>query len=44
MGIGMTIICSADEEKLQKMKKGMPDAIEIGRVVKANGSERVIIK
>ena len=44
MGIGMTIICSADEEKLQKMKTGLPDAIEIGRVVKANGSERVIIK
>ena len=44
MGIGMVIICSADVAELMKLKSGIPGAIEIGRVVKANGSERVIIR
>lgn len=44
MGIGMVVICSMKDEVLTKLKSGLPDAIEIGRVIKANGSERVIIK
>lgn len=44
MGIGMVIICRASDALLAKMKTGLPDAVEIGRVVKTNGSERVIIR
>jgi phosphoribosylformylglycinamidine cyclo-ligase len=44
MGIGMVIICSAEDAGVMKASPGLPDVIEIGRVIKANGSERVIIR
>ncbi|MBN1376410.1 MAG: phosphoribosylformylglycinamidine cyclo-ligase [Dehalococcoidia bacterium] len=44
MGIGMVIICRDDAGLLQRMKTGLTDAIQIGRIVKASSSERVIIQ
>lgn len=44
MGIGMVVICPAEGEDTKKLKGSLKDAVEIGRIVKANGSERVIIK
>lgn len=44
MGIGMVIICPAEVAELMKLVSGIPGAIEIGKIVKANGSERVIIR
>jgi phosphoribosylformylglycinamidine cyclo-ligase len=44
MGIGMVVICPADTAEMMKSDSGVPGAIEIGKIVKANGSERVIIR
>ena len=41
MGIGMTIICSA--EQVNKLSAALPEAKVIGRIIKAGGNERVII-
>jgi len=42
MGIGMVAICG--QEAADKMLSSMADARQIGKIVKANGSERVIIQ
>jgi phosphoribosylformylglycinamidine cyclo-ligase len=42
MGIGMVIICAKDDA--DSMTGKLQGSLPIGRVVKANGSERVIIK
>jgi phosphoribosylformylglycinamidine cyclo-ligase len=42
MGIGMVAICGQDAA--DKMLSALPDARQIGKIVKANGSERVIIQ
>jgi phosphoribosylformylglycinamidine cyclo-ligase len=42
MGIGMVAICG--QEVADKMLSAMGDARQIGKIVKANGSERVIIR
>jgi phosphoribosylformylglycinamidine cyclo-ligase len=42
MGIGMVAICG--QEAAGKILSSMADARQIGKVVKANGSERVIIQ
>ena len=42
MGIGMAVICG--QETADRMLSAMEDARQIGRIVKANGSERVIIR
>jgi len=42
MGIGMIVICG--KESAAKMLATIPGASGIGRVIKANGSERVIIQ
>lgn len=42
MGIGMVLICG--QEGADKISSTLPGAMEIGRVIKANGSERVIIQ
>jgi phosphoribosylformylglycinamidine cyclo-ligase len=42
MGIGMVAICS--QETADKILSSMADARQIGKIVKANGSERVIIQ
>ncbi|MCX6007185.1 MAG: phosphoribosylformylglycinamidine cyclo-ligase [Chloroflexi bacterium] len=44
MGIGMVIICPAEVAESMKLQSGLQGAIEIGKIVKANGSERVIIR
>jgi len=42
MGIGMIVICG--KESAAKMLKTLPGALSIGRVIKANGSEKVIVQ
>lgn len=42
MGIGMIVICG--KESAGKMLETIPHARAIGRVIKANGSERVIVQ
>ena len=42
MGIGMIVICHRDNA--EKMLETLPGAHGIGRIIKANGSERVIIR
>ncbi|MCX5992945.1 MAG: phosphoribosylformylglycinamidine cyclo-ligase, partial [Chloroflexi bacterium] len=42
MGIGMIVICG--KESAAKMLETLPGAHNIGRVIKANGSERVIVQ
>lgn len=44
MGIGMTLICSAEDAKSMRLGGGLADAIEIGRIIKADESKRVIIR
>jgi phosphoribosylformylglycinamidine cyclo-ligase len=44
MGIGMVVICPEQGDTIQKLKKNLPDVVEMGRVIKSNGSERVIIQ
>jgi len=42
MGIGMVVICGKDSDA--EMLEKLPGAVSIGRIIKANGSERVIIR
>jgi len=42
MGIGMIVICGKD--CAARMLEKLPGARNVGRVIKANGSERVIIR
>jgi phosphoribosylaminoimidazole (AIR) synthetase len=42
MGIGMIVICG--KESAAKMQEALPGALSIGRVIKANGSEKVIVQ
>jgi phosphoribosylformylglycinamidine cyclo-ligase len=42
MGIGMVAVCG--QETADKMLSSLADARQIGQIVKANGSERVIIQ
>lgn len=42
MGIGMVAICG--QEDAVSMLSGLPGAVQIGKVIKADGSERVIIQ
>ena len=42
MGIGMIVICG--KESAVKMLETLPGALGIGRVIKANGSEKVIVQ
>jgi phosphoribosylformylglycinamidine cyclo-ligase len=44
MGIGMVVICPVDVASSMQSDPGLAGAIEIGKIVKANGSERVIIR
>lgn len=44
MGIGMVVVCSEKDMMLAHLGSELPDAIRIGSVIKANGSERVIIR
>jgi phosphoribosylformylglycinamidine cyclo-ligase len=42
MGIGMVIIC--DQNTANTMMSSLPEAVLMGKIIKSNGSERVIIK
>jgi len=42
MGIGMVVMCGKDSAT--EMLEKLPGACSIGRVIRANGSERVIIR
>ena len=42
MGIGMVVICG--KKSAAKMLETLPGALGIGRVIKANGSEKVIVQ
>jgi phosphoribosylaminoimidazole (AIR) synthetase len=41
MGIGMTIVCAP--ENLNELSNTLPEAIEIGKIIRQDGDKRVVI-